>query len=181
MKPISAACDSTWPAFRESGTRSKESVIWIVLHSTEGGTAASVARYFASRQATGSAHLVVDDDECFRCLRNDQVPWAAAGANHAGFHIEQCGFARWSAVIWRSHLQTLQRAAYKTALHCSVFDVPTVYRLAAELKAGFPGITTHAECTKAFGGTHTDPGLLWPRRLFMTYVRRYFADLTDGV
>ena len=148
-----------------------------MLHSTEGGTAASVARYFQSSRARGSAHLVVDDYECQRCLPNSAVPWAAPGANYAGFHIEQCGFAKWSSEEWRSHRATLQRAAYKTALYCSNFGIPPVFRKAADLKARRPGITTHVECSEAFGGTHWDPGPGWPRSLFMTLVRRYLKEI----
>lgn len=149
---------------------------WIVLHSTEGGTAESVARYFATRKARGSAHLVVDDNACYRCLPNDVIPWAAPGANTAGFHIEQCGFAKWSAVVWRSHLRTLNRAAYKTAHHCVLFGIPPYWQDAAGLRAGRFGVTSHAECTKAFGGDHTDPGRLWPRSFFMARVRAYYGD-----
>jgi hypothetical protein len=72
----------------------------------------------------------------------------------------------------------LQRAAYKAALHCEVFNITPAFRTAEELKRGMSGITTHAEVTKAFGpkGGHTDPGLFWPRRLFMRYVRDFYAE-----
>ena len=176
--PIDAECRRDfYPAYRTSGRRPLAAVRWVVLHSTEGGTAASVARYFQSSSARGSAHLVVDDDECQRCLPNSAVPWAAPGANYAGLHIEQCGFAKWSTEEWRSHRATLERAAYKTALYCSNFGIPPVFREAADLKARRPGITTHVECSEAFGGTHWDPGPGWPRSLFMTLVRRYLKKI----
>ncbi len=184
-RPVSVAPDPSgaecrrdfYPAYHTSGKRLLSAVAWIVLHSTEGGTAASVARYFQSPSASGSAHLVVDDYACQRCLPNSAVPWGARGANRAGFHIEQCGFARWSSEEWKSHLATLERAAYKTALHCHGFGIPAVFVKAADLKAGRPGITTHAECSRAFGGTHWDPGAGWPRSLFMTLVRRYLTEI----
>ena len=176
--PIGAECRrDSYPAYRTSGRRPLAAVTWIVLHSTEGGTAASVARYFQSSSARGSAHLVVDDYECQRCLPNSAVPWAAPGANYAGFHIEQCGFAQWSSEEWKSHRATLERAAYKTAAHCDLFGIPPVFRKAADLKARRPGITTHVECSEAFGGTHWDPGPGWPRSLFMTLVRRYLKEI----
>lgn len=178
-QPITAQCKKDhFPAFRSSGSRPLSAIKWVVLHSTEGGTAESVARYFKSSTAQGSTHLVVDDKECQRCLPNTAVPWGASGANFAGIHIEQCGFAKWSLVIWRSHLKTLQRAAFKTALHCHWYGIPIVFREAADLKAGKPGITTHKECSRAFGGTHWDPGPGWPRPLFMALVRAYSDDLT---
>jgi N-acetylmuramoyl-L-alanine amidase len=176
--PTRAPCAKDYyPAVRTSGRRPLSAVMWIVLHSTEGGTAASVARYFQSPSADGSTHLVVDDDECQRCLPNSARCWGAPGANYNGLHIEQCGFARWSNVDWKSHLATLKRAAYKTAIHCDMFGIPPVFRNAAGLDAARPGITTHAECSEAFGGSHWDPGAGWPRSLFMSYVKRYLKEI----
>lgn len=177
--PIKAPCRKDhFPASKSSGNRPLNAIRWVVLHSTEGGSADSVARYFQSSHAGGSTHLVVDDEECQRCLPNSAIPWGAAGANTHGFHIEQCGFAKWSAVLWKSHLKTLQRAAYKTAFHCDKFNIPLVFVKAADLKANKPGITTHHECSKAFGGSgHWDPGFGWPRSLFMFLVRKYSKEL----
>ena len=72
---------------------------------------------------------------------------------------------------------TLERAAYKTALHCDRFGIPPVFCNAADLEAGRPGITTHVECSTAFGGSHWDPGPGWPRSLFMSYVKRYLKEM----
>lgn len=175
--PITAVCDRGYTAAHDAGPRDPSEVKWIVLHDEEADTAESAARYFANPSARGSAHLCVDDTICYRCLTNERIPWAAPGANHNGFHIEQAGFARWSLVVWRSHLWTLRRAAYKTARHCHVFGIPPRFVFAPQLKLGYPGVTTHAECTKAFGGDHQDPGLFWPRRLFMRLVRQYHGAL----
>jgi len=183
MDAFSKPCSKAYyPASQRSGERPLKDIRLIVMHDTEGGTAESIARYFASASAGGSTHLVVDDVECYRCLANTMVPWGAPGANYQGFHIEQCGYARWSAVIWRSHLRTLKRAAYKAAFHCVKFDIPAVFLDAVDLKAGRKGITTHAECTKAFGPSsgHTDPGPFWPRRLFMSLVRKYVVELDSS-
>jgi hypothetical protein len=81
--------------------------------------------------------------------------------------------------MWTKHLRTLERAAYKTALHCVVFHIPPVFVSASELQKTRPGVTTHREVTKAFGpsGGHTDPGLFWPRRRFMRLVREFHAEL----
>lgn len=176
---IGATCKTDYAASRSSGHRPLSAVKWIVLHSTETGphTARAVARYFSSSAARGSTHLVVDDDECYRCLANNQVPWGAKGANYAGFHIEQCGFARWSDGLWRTRMRTLRRAAYKTAVHCRRFGIPVRFVDAQGLLAGRKGITTHRECSKAFGGTHWDPGPGWPKALFMGMVRTYATAL----
>jgi hypothetical protein len=62
-------------------------------------------------------------------------------------------------------------------LHCNLFGIPAKFITADGLKTNMEGITTHAEVTKAFGGTHTDPGPLWPRWLFMRLVRGYLTRL----
>ena len=175
--PIDAACDRSYRAYHTQGTRPLRSVHWIVLHDEEASTAESAARYFTLPESGGSAHLCVDDAICFRCLDNKDIAEGAPGANTNGFHIEQAGFARWSAVVWRSHYRTLHRAAYKTAFHCHVFKLPPVFVFAAGLQQNEKGVTTHAQVSKAFRGTHTDPGPLWPRRYFMRLVRQYHAQL----
>ena len=172
--PIAANCNTAYHAIHDSGTRPLDQIWNIVIHATEGGTSQSVASYFTMPSAGGSTQLVTDDYECYRCLRDDEIPWGAPGMNYHGFHIEQCGYAAWLSTMWSStHRKTLMRTAYKTALHCKKYDIPITFCFAADLKAGKQGITTHAECTKAFGGDHTDPGAGWPRALFMGMVRSY--------
>jgi N-acetylmuramoyl-L-alanine amidase len=186
---VAAPCNREFlPAAHSSGERLNTQVYWIVLHDEEAPTARSAAEYFKSQQSGGSAHLCVDDAECYRCLSNAAIPWGATssfGANTHGFHIEQAGYARWSAIVWRKHWRTLDRAAYKTAVHCKVFNIPTQFVTASQLP-GTHGITTHAEVTKAsqrldaahaWWYSHTDPGPLWPRRWFMRRVRLHYASL----
>jgi hypothetical protein len=187
--PITAECNRRFfPAYRHSGGRQLSEIKWVILHDEEAPTAESAARYFESHNAGGSAHLCVDDKECFRCLPNTAIPWGAAssfGANTHGFHIEQAGYARWLPGQWMLHRKTLERAAYKTALHCLEFGLPVQFVQAKDLPRRW-GITTHAEVTKAskrldpknaWRYDHTDPGLLWPRRFFMSRVRAYYAEL----
>jgi hypothetical protein len=174
---LRAPCATTYKARHYSDTRSLAAIKWIVMHSTEGDTALGAAAWFANPKSGGSAHLCIDNDHCFRTLRDDQIPWGAPGANTNGFHIEQAGYARWTT-LWRSaHRALLERAAYKTAFHCKKFGIPPYFVKAAALKAGKAGITTHAECTKAFGGSHTDPGAGWPRLYFMRRVRYHHKRL----
>lgn len=175
--PLSANCHRDFTAVHHSGTRPLSAIDLVVLHSTEGNTAEGAARWFANPASAGSTHLVVDDNTCYRVLRDDQVPWGAPGANFHGFHIEQAGFASWSLWRWQTlHNKTLRRAAFKAALHCKRYGIQVRFLEAPALRLGVrDGITTHAECTKAFGGNHTDPGQNWPRALFMGYVRAYLA------
>jgi N-acetylmuramoyl-L-alanine amidase CwlA len=178
MDRLSKPCDrSFYPAYHNSGKRDLSEIKWIVLHDEEASTARSAAVYFQDPDSGGSAHLCVDDKECYRCLANEDVPWAAPYANHEGFHIEQAGFAKWSAVIWKSHVNTIRRAAYKAAVHAKQFDIPIVFLKAEDLHANKRGITTHREVTRAFGGTHTDPGPLYPTSMFMFFAKRYRKEL----
>lgn len=179
VESYSASCHFTHKAVHYSGHRPLSVINLIVMHSTEGGSAQSNASWFANRASGGSTQLVVDDYSCYRCLEDNQVPWGAPGANYNGFHIEQCGYARWGASLWnKTHRRTLMRAAYKAAFHCRRYGISPRFLTAASLKKGIRnGITTHAECTKAFGGTHTDPGAGWPRTLFMALVKGYYAHL----
>lgn len=178
--PVNHDCYTTYTAFHNSGKRDVKDVKLIVMHDTEGGTAESIAEYFTSPGSGGSAHLVVDDDKCYRTLANDVTPWGAPGANVDGFHIEQVGYAAWTSAEWEKHEQLLHRAAYKAAYHAHLFKIPPVFVDAAGLKAGKAGITTHAEVSLAFpndAGNHHDPGTGWPREKFMQLVRNYYNVL----
>lgn len=179
MDAFSAVCKRLYDAYHNSGYRTVDQIKWIVLHSTEGGTAASIARYFSEPGSGGSAHLVVDDKECYRLGPNTMIMWGAPGANEQGFHIEQCGYAAWDTAEWFAHRNTLDRAAYKAAYHAKMFNIPLKFRTAWWLRLGFKGITTHAEVTKAFRtpGGHTDPGAGWPREYFMNKVKEFYAEL----
>lgn len=182
MDAIAATCRTNYHATRTSGTRPVSDVRVIVMHDTEGGTAAGVARYFASASAKGSAHLVVDDNACYRTLANTDVPWGAPGCNTDGFHIEQCGYASWTTAQWEQHLNMLHRAAYKAAYHCKLFKIPARFVDRHGLMLGYKGITTHAEVTAwhpAGNEGHHDPGTGWPRALFMSLVQHYLADLNN--
>lgn len=178
--PLGANCRTDYKARHHSGTRPLSVIDLVVLHSTEGATAEAAARWFAHPDSQGSAHICVDDNVCYRTLADNQIPWAAPGANFHGFHIEQAGRAAWPTSTWsRLHDRTLRRAAYKTALHCKRYGIKVRWLNASSLKLGVRnGITDHDECSKAFGGSHWDPGAGWPRTIFMAYVRLYFVDIT---
>ena len=110
-------------ARHDSGARTKEQIKWVVLHSTEGGTAESVARFFATT-AQASTQLVVDDKECWRMVPDLVIPWGAPGVNTGGLHIEQCGYARWTREEWLAHSATLQRSAAKAARWAHMYGIP---------------------------------------------------------
>jgi hypothetical protein len=176
--PIQRQCRTNYHARRSSGQRVLTQIWWIVLHDTEGNTAQAAASWFQNPDCQGSSNIVVDNRQCFRVLDDEEIPWGAPGANYHGWHVEQAGFARWSRIIWKKGSRKLiQRAAYKSALRCHKYKIPVRFCNAAMLQKGMKGITTHAECTKAFGGDHTDPGGGYPIKLFMWYCKRYLKKL----
>lgn len=180
---IKFPCSKEYKASRESGYRPSRDIKWVVLHSTEGSTARSAAIWFSNPIACekggpcGSAHIVVDDNECYRTLSDSRIPWGAKGTNKKGLHIEHAGYAKWSFLSWYRHLPTLRRGAYRVAKWCYDYHIPATWLSSSDLFAGKSGITSHRNCSKAFGGSHWDPGPFFPRRLYMRYVRNNLKEM----
>jgi len=166
-------------AAHDSGVRSSSWIKHVLIHSTEGGTAASVAAFFATT-AQASTQLVIDDRECYRCVPDLVIPWGAPGANRSGLHIEHCGYARWTRADWLRHRPMLERSAAKAAQWCQVYRIPRRWVTPAELARGVAGFATHADASIAFppNGGHHDPGLGFPRDLYLELVQRYYRELT---
>lgn len=170
----------------------------MVIHDTEGpvgpNAAKNVAAYFARGTEDNqipSTHLVVDEDSCYRCLPNAVVPWGAASssairANTRGVHVELCAYARWSRAEWLQHEKTLDRAAFKAALHLVAYKLPARWVGQAGLIAGRPGLTTHNDVSQASKKTdpfhasrysHYDPGPNFPKDHFLALVNKHLAEL----
>lgn len=166
-------CSTRYRAVNHSGPRDMSTVKWIVLHSTEGSTAAGAASWFANPASGGSTQLVVDDKECYRTLPDDYIPWGAKGANTNGLHMEHAGYASWTNVIWKKHRDMLKKSAWHVAKWCRAYDIPVKRLRRRNLLNGERGITGHSNVNKAFPSSgHTDPGKGFPWLLYMTYVRR---------
>lgn len=180
--PIGANCLRTFKAVHNSGRRPVNEIWWMVLHDEEAFTARSAAAWFQNPDSAGSAHLCNDDRECYRCLDDSYIPWGAQGANYHGLHFEQAGFASWSRTNWTlEHHMTLDRTAFKVAYHIKKYrenGIKVDFIDHRGLQQGKKGITTHAECTKAFGGSHTDPGAGYPIDVFMARCEHFYAALT---
>lgn len=177
-RPLGANCLKTYKAKRISGLRPLSQIRRCIIHCTQGATARAAASWFTDSAAQGSAHLCLDDTECYRTLEDNEIPWGAPGANYSGFHIEQAGFVTWTQAMWsKTHRKTIMRCAYKTAFHCRKYGIPRKWLTVSDLKADRDGITDHMTCTLAFGGSHTDPGPNYPRMLFMALVRSYYAAM----
>lgn len=163
-------CDTRFRAIKQSGKRPVPPRV-IVLHSTEGSTAAGAAGWFTNDKAGGSAHVVVDDGACFRTLPDDVVAWGAQGVNKDGLHLEIAGFAKWTRAEWLAHPGRLAKAARIVAGWCRTYGIPARLLTVDELKSGARGIITHAIAVKAYGGDHWDPGTGFPLEQLVDQVR----------
>ena len=120
-----------------------------------------------------SAHYVVDNDSTIQCVRDRDVAHGAPGANHNGLHIEHAGYARQSVAEWSDDYSTmlLERSAALVAKKCAAYAIPAVWLVSPEqLKKGERGICGHDLVSKAFGGSHWDPGPWFPKERYLNLV-----------
>lgn len=165
-----------------SGSRPLSAVKYVVIHDTEGDTAAGGAAYLKNRP-DGSVHMVVDDISAYWCAPDSLICCGTGGFNTSTWHIEQPGRAAWSAKLWLRHQSQLRRVAWHVAKKLRDFKLPCAFRTAADLRAGRGGYTTHAEVTKSGLGTttHLDPGNgypftgKWSEKLLIRYYYHKFG------
>lgn len=157
----------------------------VVLHTAEvpenTTSAEAVASYFKNPigpkgPVTASCHFCVDSDSVVQCVKEEDVAFAAPGANHNGIQIEMSGYAKQSPEDWADPYSTtmLRRVAQLTAALCEKYEIPVEFVDAAGLIRGDRGITTHAEVSKAFKqSTHVDPGKSFPMDAFLGVVAEF--------
>ena len=164
-------------AAHDSGPRRASDVRLVVVHSTEGGTAKSVAEFFHTT-AQASTQLVVDDEGCYRCVPDLVIPWGAPGVNTSGLHIEHCGYARWTRDEWLGHLSTLHLSAAHAARWCWQYRIPRRWVGPAGLKLRRRGLTRHMDASAAFTpGGHSDPGEGFPRDVYLQLVKAAYETI----
>jgi hypothetical protein len=149
-----------------------------VIHDMEAketsSTAEAVAHDFATTTTKKSAHYCYDDDSTVQCVRDQDVAYAAPGANHDGLHHELAGFARQLDQEWRDKfsLAMLARVAVNVAKKCEANNNPKTWLSDAEVLAGKRGICDHWTITRVYKKTtHTDVGPNFPKDLFIDMVR----------
>lgn len=165
-------------AAHDSGPRRASSIRHVVLHSTEGGSAESVARYFHTT-AQASTQLVVDDQKCYRCVPDLVIPWGAPGVNRSGLHIEHCGYAHWTRAQWLRHEPLLRTSADHAALWSWQYRIPIRVIGPAQLRLGLRGFVTHATASRAYRtpGGHSDPGAGFPIDTYLEWTRAAYRRL----
>lgn len=157
----------------------------VVLHTMEyperPESAEWCANYFAGRSAPrASAHYCVDANSTVQCVRDEDVAWAAPGANHNGIQIEHAGHAKQTAEDWSDPYSQamLKRSALLTARLCKRHGIPVRSLQAAGLKRGLRGITTHAAVSEAFKrSNHWDPGQNFPMGKYLLLVKDAMSRL----
>jgi len=147
--------------------------IWFVWHDMEAsewsGRAESTAEYFRTLPdgRSVSAHYCADNDSVVQCVRLEDTAHTAGGnpGNPLGINIELSGFARQTRAEWLDEfgLAMFQRMAPIIRSDAKRFGIPLRWLSDDQLRARQPGMTTHGQVGRVFGGTtHTDPGPAFP-------------------
>lgn len=175
----------TWPFvkakwFKDIVNQRRE-VRVIVIHTMQAPekdkTAENVAKFFEGGSKKVSAHLCIDNNSIVQCVFDNDVAWAAPGANHNGIQLELAGYADQSSADWDDVYSKalLENAANAAAQYCLKYDLPRKHLSNAELKAGHEGIIGHVQATEVFKlGNHTDPGKHFPWDDFIDRVEHYY-------
>jgi N-acetyl-anhydromuramyl-L-alanine amidase AmpD len=152
----------------------------IVIHTMEvperDGIAKDIAIDFANRPETNkaSAHLCIDNKEIFQCVKDNDIAFAAPGANQDGIQLELAGRAAQTADDWTDAYSTavLENAANAAAQYCLKYEIPVQHltndELADQVTKGFVG---HVQVTDVFHESdHRDPGEAFPWDHFLERV-----------
>ncbi len=161
----------------------------VVIHSMEapekGSTAENIARYFTDpRDAKGkpvkaSAHLCIDNDSIVQCVLDNDVAYAAPGANNDGIQLELAGFARQKRADWLDPYSTLvlENAANAAAQYCLKYNIPLQRLTNEQLKRGERGIIGHVQASQVYKKSdHSDPGTGFPWDYFIERVKKHYLD-----
>ena len=168
--------------------RADSSIKWIVLHVMQApeklSTAEGTQNYFASTSVKASTHFSCDADSTIQSVMIADIAYGAGGANAAGVHIEQAGYAEQSAVDWSdaySQRMLVEQVAPLVGRLATRLQIPLRFVDAAGLKRGDRGVTTHKQCSDAFGGSHWDPGLAYPIDQVLDVARLWVAGTSTTV
>lgn len=171
--------------YRKMPKTPRRHVRLIVIHDMEAAekpnTAEAIANYFRempdNRQA--SAHVCIDADSIIQCVHDNDVAYAAPGANNDGIQIELAGYGSQSRGQWLDTYSDalLALGANVTAQYCLKYGVPPAHLTNAELEAGKSGIIGHVQASQVYKKSdHPDPGVGFPWDVFMNRVAKYLAE-----
>jgi len=172
-----------YKAVHHSGNVAKGVKKVIVIHDMEvdapNTAAEAVGNYFEMGSSGGSTQYGIDNNSIQQYLPPTAIPWGAPYVNTQGIHIEQMGKAGWSTEKWKTRAKgTIDRCAWLVAKLSIDFNIPIDHLSVAELRAGKRGVVTHYDCTKAFGGSHTDPGPQYPLKMMLDKAKEYKKSMS---
>lgn len=180
-----------WPFIKAKNFRKvdgRRAVRVIVIHDMEfpetTSAAEVIAKDFATTDRQASAHICVDSDSIVQCVLDNNVAFAAPGANNDGIQIELAGFAKQTREQWLDPygVLMLDRAADATAQYCLKYDIP-VRQLSNDQLGDkvSKGIVGHRQVSQVFKKSdHMDPGPNFPWDFFLKRVQLHFDDRAKG-
>jgi N-acetyl-anhydromuramyl-L-alanine amidase AmpD len=173
----------SWPFvqarwFTPTPKDTRRAVRVLVVHAMDapekGSTAESVAEYFRTTERKASAHICVDNNSVVQCVWDNDVAYAAPGANHDGIQIELAGYSSQSPDGWMDEysMATLQEGARAIAYYLHKYGLPAEHLTNEQLRAGGRGIVGHCQVTEVYRQSdHTDPGPYFPWPEFLGMVK----------
>lgn len=159
----------------------------IVIHDMEapekGETAEAIARYFRDlpdadgpkSEGKKSAHVCADNNSAVRCVDDNDIAFAAPGANSNGLQLELAGYGKQTRGEWLDEYSrgVIDVGADIVAQWCLKYDIPAVRLQTDEIADKTKrGICSHAQVSTAFKtpNGHTDPGPNFPWDFFFERV-----------
>jgi N-acetyl-anhydromuramyl-L-alanine amidase AmpD len=171
--PMIQAHPDTWDQGRQG-----YSIIWVIVHCTaqayQDDYPYRLGQYW-SRPPTGSpvsVHYGISDTQVYQYVWHADTAYQARNpGNLRGVGIEFSGLASYPPSEWLSHGAMLRHGGKLVSEIAAKHRIPLKYCSDDDLRERRPGITTHAQLTRVFGGTHTDPGPGFPLDLLLQYAQ----------
>lgn len=162
--------------------------LWIVFHDMEASEtltrAESTAAYFAnpSDGRRVSSHYCADANSVVQCVDLDDSAWTVGNrqGNNRGINWELAGFARQTRAEWLDSfgLAMFRGIAPLVRSDARRFNIPLRWLTDDEVRAMRPGLTTHVQLGRVFGGTtHTDPGPSFPYDAVLQIIQNGVSDM----